>query len=73
MANNPVVVEVVGMSCNNCVNHVTAELMELPNVSAVEVELNSGRVRITTTGEVTDAELRNAIDEAGYDVRSITR
>ncbi|MDO5025287.1 MAG: cation transporter [Trueperella sp.] len=74
MANNSAITaEVSGMSCQNCVNHVTTALLELANVSAVEVDLNGGLVHITTTGEVTDAELRATIDEAGYDVHTITR
>lgn len=54
------------MTCGHCVASVTEEVGEVPGVTAVEVDLASGRVDVL--GEVDDALVRAAIKEAGYDV-----
>ena len=56
---------VTGMTCQHCVASVTEEVSELPGVSAVDVDLASGALRVT--GEaVTDEQVRAAVAEAGY-------
>jgi copper chaperone len=57
---------VKGMNCEHCVASVSAEVGELAGVQSVEVELASGR--LTVRGDVTDAAVRAAVDEAGYEV-----
>jgi copper chaperone len=57
---------VEGMSCEPCVASVSEEVGELAGVQSVEVELASGRV--TVHGDVTDAAVRAAVEEAGYQV-----
>ena len=46
---------------------MTRELESVAGVEAVDVDLDSKRVTITGHG-LDDAELRAAIDEAGYEV-----
>ncbi|HIZ35745.1 MAG TPA: heavy-metal-associated domain-containing protein [Candidatus Ruania gallistercoris] len=68
------VIDVEGMTCGNCVNHVTEELAELDGVSAVTVDLNAGGVSpvtVTSTAALDEAALRGAVDEAGYSVAAI--
>lgn len=55
-----------GMSCGHCVRHVKEALEELKGVSKVEVDLASKTA--TFEGDVTDAEIKAAIEDAGYDV-----
>ncbi len=56
---------VTGMTCQHCVTSVTEEVCEVPGVSAVDVDLASGALRVT--GEaVTDEQVRAAVAEAGY-------
>lgn len=56
---------VSGMTCQHCVASVTEEVSEVPGVSAVEVDLGSGALRVT--GEDVDpAEVQAAVAEAGY-------
>lgn len=55
-----------GMSCGHCVRHVKEALEELKGVSKVEVDLASKTA--TIEGDVTDAEIKAAIEDAGYDV-----
>jgi copper chaperone len=54
-----------GMTCQHCVNAVTAEVSSVPGVEAVEVDL--GAKTVTVTGG-DDAAVRAAIDEAGYEI-----
>ena len=56
-----------GMTCEHCVQAVTAELSNVPGVTDVAVDLPGGTV--TVTGQaVTDDAVRAAVDEAGYTV-----
>jgi copper ion binding protein len=57
---------VPGISCGHCRTAITGEVGRLPGVSAVEVDLDAKRV--TVTGAVDDRAVRDAIDDAGYDV-----
>jgi len=57
---------VTGMTCGHCVSSVTEEVNELPGVTDVAVDLESGR--LTVTGDTADdaAAVRQAVQEAGY-------
>ena len=62
---------VTGMTCGNCVKHVTEELTEIDGVTDVAVDLVAGGdspVTITTEGPVTQYAIAAAVDEAGYTV-----
>lgn len=56
---------VTGMTCSHCVASVTEEVSEVSGVTAVDVDLATGR--LTVTGEdVTDQDVAAAVEEAGY-------
>jgi len=58
---------VQGMSCAHCVLSVREEVSEVPGVSAVDVDLASGRM--TVSGErIDDDAVRAAVADAGYEV-----
>ena len=58
---------VQGMTCSHCVLSVREEVSEVPGVTAVDVDLDSGR--LTVGGEnVDDEAVRAAVVEAGYEV-----
>ena len=59
---------VTGMTCDHCVHAVTTEVMALPGVSGVDVDLASGALRVESDGPVEAASLRAAVEEAGYEV-----
>jgi copper chaperone len=59
---------VVGMTCGHCVNAVTEEVAQLPGVSAVDVDLASGGLTVTSDTPVDEAAVRAAVEEAGYEV-----
>ncbi len=58
---------VQGMTCSHCVASVTEEVTQVAGVKAVDVDLASGRLKVTGDG-VDDAAVRAAVDEAGYEV-----
>jgi copper ion binding protein len=57
---------VTGMTCSHCVASVTEEVSELPGVTDVQVELETGR--LTVTGDAPADAVRGAVQEAGYQV-----
>ena len=57
---------VTGMTCGHCVASVTEEVSELPGVSDVSVDLESGRLTVTAEPPVDAAQVRAAVEEAGY-------
>ena len=58
---------VPGISCGHCRTAISAEVSPVAGVSAVDVDLTGKVVTVTGAG-VDDAAVRDAIDEAGYDV-----
>jgi copper chaperone len=60
-----------GMSCNHCVNHVKNALTEVQGVKSVEVNLQ-GRYALVEFEGAHDEALKDAVVEAGYEVTSIT-
>ncbi len=57
-----------GMSCGHCAHHVEEALKELNGVSNVEVKLGEKQALIDAEESVTEAQIKAAIDEAGYEV-----
>jgi copper chaperone len=57
---------VAAMSCAHCTVAVTEEVEQVRGVSAVDVDLETKRVVVRGEG-VSDAEVREAIREAGYE------
>ena len=57
---------VTGMTCGHCVKSVTEEVSALPGVTDVQVELESGRLTVTSDAPVSDEQVAAAVDEAGY-------
>jgi copper chaperone len=62
------VIAVAGMTCSHCVNAVSAEISKLAGVSAVQVDLEAGKVTITADPQPDQESLRAAVEEAGYEL-----
>ncbi|MFM1786390.1 MAG: copper chaperone CopZ [Actinomycetota bacterium] len=62
-------ITVSGMTCGHCVNSVTEELSKISGVKEVKVDLDSGKVDITSENELAQADLSEAIQEAGYEIK----
>jgi copper chaperone len=61
---------VAGMTCGHCVAAVRDEVSSIPDVTAVDIDLESGRVEVTSGGDVDADAVRAAVEEAGYEVVS---
>ncbi len=57
---------VTGMTCNGCRKHVDAALREVPGVTAVQVDLESGQTKVVHDGATLPATLIAAVEGAGY-------
>jgi copper chaperone len=57
---------VTGMTCDHCVASVREEITEIAGVSNVDVDLASGAVTVTSAGPLAEADVRSAVEEAGY-------
>jgi copper ion binding protein len=64
---------VEGMSCGHCVNHVKTALEELNGVNSVSVDLDSKTAVVEASGEVDNADIKAAIEDAGYEVVGIEK
>lgn len=61
-------INVTGMTCQNCVRHVSQALSALPGVRSAEVDLDSATARLDTEREIPAAELGAALEEEGYEL-----
>ena len=59
---------VKGMTCGNCVRHVTEELEGIGGVTAVDVVLETGAVTVTSEADIDEATFEAAVVEAGYEL-----
>nr|WP_238902637.1 cation transporter [Clostridium sp. YIM B02506] len=62
-------ITIEGMSCGHCKARVEKALSELDGITSAVVDLEAKTA--TIEGETSDEVLREAIDDAGYDVISI--
>ena len=62
---------VVGMTCVHCVKEVTEEVSQVPGVTAVDVDLASGGLSVTSDAPVEEDAVRAAVEEAGYEVAGV--
>jgi len=60
---------VPGISCGHCKNAIEGELTPLDSVESALVDIDAKTV--TVVGEITEADVRAAVDEAGYEVASV--
>ena len=56
---------VTGMTCGNCVNHVTEEVSEVEGVTGVNVQLDGGRMAVESDERIPFDAIIEAVREAG--------
>ena len=59
--------ELTGLTCQHCVNAVTAEVSALPGVESVNIDLVSGgtsTLRVESTSALDEADVVKAVKEA---------
>jgi copper chaperone len=61
---------VAGMTCAHCVRSVTEEVGALDGVTDVAVDLPTGAVAVTSDRPLDEAQVRAAVEEAGYALAS---
>jgi copper chaperone len=62
---------VAGMTCGHCAGSVSAEIKKIDGVTTVEVDLAANgpsQVKVTSESGVAVADIRQAVDEAGYEL-----
>lgn len=64
-------VSIEGMSCGHCVRHVEEALKELEGVVEVVVDLKGKHAVVELNQDLSDEQIKGAIEEAGYDVVEI--
>jgi len=62
------VFRVYGMTCASCVVRVEKALAEMPGVVSANVNLASGTALVEYEGDVSPAELKRAVADAGYEL-----
>lgn len=64
-----ITLEVQGMSCGHCVNSIEGSVGNLNGVKSVKVHLDTSKVDVEfDEGIVSLEEIKNEIEEQGYDV-----
>lgn len=57
-----------GMTCGHCVASVSEEVGKLTGVTAVDVDLDSGRVTVESDSLIDGVAFAAAVEAAGYSV-----
>ncbi|MEV0676425.1 heavy-metal-associated domain-containing protein [Actinosynnema sp. NPDC050436] len=57
---------VTGMTCGHCAASVTEEVTRIAGVTDVAVDVPTGAVTVTSAAPVAEADVRAAVEEAGY-------
>lgn len=67
------ILTVHGMSCPLCANNVDKALMEVPGVTGVNVDMNTGNATVALDGKtpVTRRQLAEAVDKSGFSLRRV--
>jgi copper chaperone CopZ len=59
---------VSGMTCEHCVRSVAEEIEAIGGVTDVRVDLPTGGVTVTSELPLDPAQVRAAVEEAGYEL-----
>ncbi|MFT4231462.1 MAG: heavy metal-associated domain-containing protein [Leucobacter sp.] len=59
--------QVTGMTCGHCERSIREEVGEIPGVTGIEVSAQTGELVVTADGEIDDAQVLAAVEEAGYE------
>jgi copper chaperone len=68
-------VDVQGMSCGMCIEHITKQLKATEKAENINVSLADKKTRFTEVKgkKISDAEIKAAIKKAGYEATKISR
>jgi copper chaperone CopZ len=68
MSNVTTVYQVTGMSCGHCEGAVAGEISGIDGVVSVKAAADTGTVTVTSERALDEAAVRDAVDEAGYEL-----
>lgn len=60
--------QVKGMTCSHCEHAVSTEVGQIAGVQNVEASAPTGRLVVTSSAPVDEAQVVAAVEEAGYEV-----
>jgi|688.fasta_scaffold1154947_1 copper chaperone len=60
---------VPGISCGHCKSAIEGEISPMADVDSVSVDIDAKTVLVV--GDITEAAVRAAVDEAGYEVVAV--
>ncbi len=61
-------IKIQGMTCQHCVMSVTKALGSLPGLKNLKVDLVKEEATFENTQNISRAEIRQAVEDAGYSV-----
>lgn len=64
-------ITIEGMTCKHCTARVTKNLSAVTGVTSVLVDLAGGTAAVESDDSVTDAILKETVEDSGYDVTGI--
>lgn len=56
---------ITGMTCDHCANAIVEEVSELVGVDSVSVDRSAATMTLSTTAEISDSAVSEAVAEAG--------
>lgn len=61
-------INVSGMHCQKCVDKIERFVGELEGISHIDVDLTAKKVRVSFEAPATEAAIKDAIADAGFEV-----
>ncbi|GAA8854306.1 heavy-metal-associated domain-containing protein [Helicobacter pylori] len=58
--------QVKGMTCGHCEMSIREEVGEIPGVQDIQVSAQTVKLNVTSEGEIDEAKVLAAVEEAGY-------
>ncbi|WP_433370645.1 heavy-metal-associated domain-containing protein [Streptosporangium sp. CA-115845] len=58
--------QVTGMTCEHCERSIREEVGEIQGVEGIQVSAQTGKLVVTASGDIDDAKVLGAVEEAGY-------
>lgn len=58
--------QVTGMTCGHCEMSIREEVGQIAGVEEIQVNAQTGKLAVTGTNAVDDAQVLAAVEEAGY-------
>ena len=58
--------QVTGMTCGHCEMSVREEVSEVPGVEEIQVSAQTGKLVVSSSGDIDEAKVLAAVKEAGY-------